>query len=317
MAKHNQVILNGQVSVPPRIVMDDTGTPVRAMFGIDVMHGNRDFGNNIDNIKYDVPIIMTSDASMIKQVEKIKKGDMIEVKGTITTRDITKRTTCKYCGHKHEKAGNLVCITPIYIDVRESALTDEKGKRLLRDRCEMSNMVTVIAPLCRDPQLYITENGTSVTTYQLAIRRKFRIKKDNDIRTDFPWVKSYGQIAVNDAKTLKKGAYVFIDGRIQVRQLKRIQECENCGETYEWTDSATEIVPYAVEYLRDYYTKDEIAAREQKEGKLAASQVFDEEEISRNRPMDIPDFNDEDDLPAEERTGKKPTSAASDVLDDE
>jgi single-stranded DNA-binding protein len=150
----------------------------------------------------------------------------------------------------------------------------------------------------------------------LAIRRKFRIKKDVDIRTDFPWVKSYGQIAVNDAKTLKKGAYVFIDGRIQVRQLKRIQECENCGETYEWTDSATEIVPYAVEYLRDFYTKEEIAEREQKEGKIAASQVFDEEEISRNRPMDVPEFNEEDDLPAEERTGKKSTSAANDVLDD-
>ena len=151
----------------------------------------------------------------------------------------------------------------------------------------------------------------------ISHQKKVQNQKGYDIRTDFPWVKSYGQIAVNDAKTLKKGAYVFIDGRIQVRQLKRIQECENCGETYEWTDSATEIVPYAVEYLRDYYTKDEIAAREQKEGKLAASQVFDEEEISRNRPMDIPDFNDEDDLPAEERTGKKPTSAASDVLDDE
>lgn len=294
MAKHNQVILNGQVSVPPRIVTDETGTPIRAMFGIDVMHGNRDFGNNIDNIKYDVPIIMTSEPSMIKQIQKISKGDMIEVKGTITTRDIIKRTSCRYCGHKHEKAGNLVCITPIYLEVREPALTDEKGKKLLRNRCEMSNMVTVIAPLCRDPQLYITEKGTAVTTYQLAIRRKFRIKKDNDIRTDFPWVKSYGQIAENDAKSLKKGSYVFIDGRIQVRQLKRIQECENCGETYEWTDSATEIVPYAVEYLRDFFTKEEIEAKERKEGKIAAAQVLDEEEISRNRPLDVPTFDEED-----------------------
>ena len=56
---------------------------------------------------------------------------------------------------------------------------------------------------------------------------------------------------------------------------------------------------------------------EEKEGKIAALQVFDEEEISRNRPMDIPEFNEEDDLPAEERTGKKSTSTANDVLDGE
>ena len=73
MAKHNQVILNGQVSVPPRVVCDDNGTPVRAMCGIDVMRGNRDFGNNIDDIKYDVPIIMTSDSEMIKKISSFKK----------------------------------------------------------------------------------------------------------------------------------------------------------------------------------------------------------------------------------------------------
>lgn len=312
MAKHNQVILNGQVSIPPRVVCDDNGTPVRAMCGIDVMHGTRDFGNNIDDIKYDVPIVMTSDSEMIKKISSFKKGDMVEIKGTITTRDITKRTTCRFCGHKHEKQGTLVCVTPIFAEIRETGLNDEKGKRILRDRCEVSNLVTVIAPLCRDPQLYITPKGTHVTTYQLAIRRKFRIKKDTDIRTDFPWVKSYGAIATNDARSLRKGSYVFIDGRIQVRQLKRVQVCENCGETYEWTDSATEIVPYAVEYLRDFYSKDEIAKREKEEGKLVAEEIFSEEEISLNRPTDIPDYqDDETDDMKEETTG----SAASDVLD--
>ena len=236
----------------------------------------------------------------------------IEIKGTITTRDITKRTTCKFCGHKHEKEGNLVCVTPIFAEVRETGLSDEKGKKILRNRCEVSNMVTVIAPLCRDPQLYVTEKGTYVTTYQLAIRRKFRIKKDTDIRTDFPWVKSYGGIAANDARSLKKGAYVFIDGRIQVRQLKRIQVCENCGETYEWTDSATEIVPYAVEYLRDFYTKEEIEKREKEEGKIAAEEIFSEEDISLNRPTDVPDFKDDDTEDLKETTTG---SAASDVLD--
>lgn len=322
MARHNQVILNGQVSVAPRIVEDENGKPIRAMFGVDIMHGNRDFGDSIDNIRYDVPIVMTNDAEMIRKVKKIKKGDMVEIKGTVTTRDIIKRTACRYCGHKHEKMGNLVCITPIYIDIRETALTNESGRKLLRSRCEVSNMVTVIAPLCRDPQLYITDSGKYVTTYQLAIRRKFKIKDGLDVRTDFPWVKSYGKIAENDAKSLKKGSYVLIDGRIQVRQLKRIQECENCGETYEWTDSATEIVPYAVEYLRDFYTKEEIEEREKKEGEIAASQVLDEEEITRNRPLDTPDFvvaddddNDDNDTNTTESENATSKSVANSILD--
>ena len=312
MAKHNQVLLNGQVSVPPRIICDTDGTPIRAMCGVDVMHGTRDFGNNIDNIKYDVPVVMTSDEEMIKKVSALKKGDMVEVKGTITTIDIIKRTACKYCGHRHEKKGNLVCITPIYIERREEELSESKGKRLLRDRCEISNLVTVIAPLCRDPQLYRTENGTAVTTYQLAIRRKFRIKKDTDIRTDFPWVKSYGQIAENDAKSLRKGSYVFIDGRIQVRQLKRVQECEECGKVYEWSDSATEIVPYAVEYLRDYYTVDEIEAREREQGQIAAETIFSEDEIAMNRPTDTPDYKDEE---TEALRKQMQSDTASDILD--
>lgn len=310
MAKHNQVILNGQVSIPPRVVCDNDGNPMRAMCGIDVMHGKRDFGNSIDNVKFDTPIIMTSDAEMIKKIAEFKKGDIVEIKGAITTRDIIKRTTCKHCGHKHEKEGNLVCITPIYAEIRERGLSQAKGLEILRKRCEISNLVTVIAPLCRDPQPYRTENGTAVTTYQLAIRRKFRIKKDTDIRTDFPWVKSYGAIAENDAKSLRKGSYVFIDGRIQVRQLKRVQECENCGKLYEWSDSATEIVPYAVEYLRDFYTVDEIKAKEKAEGKLAVEQVFGEDEINLNRPTDTPDFKDED----SEAYKKMSESAASDIL---
>ena len=80
---------------------------------------------------------------------------------------------------------------------------------------------------------------------------------------------------------------------------------------------ALEVATIQAKEREDEKHKEEIAAKEQKEGKIAASQVFDEEEISRNRPMDIPEFNDEDDLPAEERTGKKSTSAANDVLDDE
>lgn len=314
MAKHNQVILNGQVSSQPKLVYDDDGKTIkRVMFGVEVLHGNRDFGNEIDKVKYDVPLVFATDPAIIQKVKNFQKGDIVEIKGTITTKDVVKRTVCKFCGHQHSKLGNVVCITPIFAEVREKGLNDEKGKKIIRDRCEISNLVTVIAPLCREPMLYVTEKGTPITTYQLAIRRKYYIKDSAkpDVRTDFPWVKSYGHIAQNDAKSLKKGSYVFIDGLIQVRQLRRYQECEECGKTYEWTDSATEIVPYAVEYLRDFYSVEEIQAREKEESLAAIQQVFNEDEISLNRPSDVPDFNDYNDS---ETQKDESSDTANDVL---
>jgi single-stranded DNA-binding protein len=188
---------------------------------------------------------------------------------------------------------------------------------LLKDRCEISNQVTLIGPVCREPKVFRTEKGLFITTYQLAVRRKFRIKDDSaNIKTDFPWIKSYGSIAKNDANSLKQGSYIFVDGMLQTRELKRIQVCEACGAEREWKDSAMEIVPFATEYLRDFYTIEEIMAKERAEGKLAAEQVLNESQIDIARPLDKPDYieeSDDDDNNAMNSTSN--SSEASSVLD--
>lgn len=297
MAKHNFVLLNGQVMQEPKLFKDsETGKYIRAICPIKTIRGVRDFGNNIDHIKYDVPIIMSGSPEMVEKMAKWQVGDMVEVKGAITTKDIIKSTTCK-CGHKNKRKGNIVFINPIYVEIHERGLNEKQGIEALKGRCEISNLVTVIGPVCREPQLYKTENGLYITTYQMAIRRKYRIKDDSaEIRTDFPWIKSYGAIAANDGKINRKGAYIFVDGMIQTRKLERIQKCEQCGLEYTWNDSATEIVPFAVEYLRDYNTKEEIDEKEKAEGQRAAQDVLNEDYVDNQRPADAPDYecpNDE------------------------
>ena len=49
---------------------------------------------------------------------------------------------------------------------------------------------------------------------------------------------------------------------LQTRELVRKNTCLSCDKEFNWKDTNMEIVPYAVEYLRDYYTEDEIKAKE-------------------------------------------------------
>ena len=135
------------------------------------------------------------------------------------------------------------------------------------------------------------KDGLIITQYQVALNRKFRIKTDPaDLMTDFPWVKSYGDNAVEDKKRLHVGSEIFIDGCLQARSVNRhaicgqqydeagkplfyengtpvLREDENgdligCGEKYDWKDRALEMVPYEVEYIANVYTDEEIEENE-------------------------------------------------------
>ena len=289
MAKLNVAYLYGQVLKEPKIMKnDETGEYIRGVCPIVVVRGIRDFGNNVSHIKYDTPLIMTGNPVLVESMSKWKKGDMVEIKGAVTTKDVNKSSFCTHCNKKNTKKGNVVFVSPIYMSIRERELSTEEGTKLLKQRCEISNQALLIGTLCREPKGFRTEKGLSITTFQLAVSRKFKIKEDSpDTKTDFPWVKSYGVIAENDFKSLKKGTYVFVEGMIQTRELERVQVCEHCGCEYTWKDSAMEIVPYATEYLRNFKTKEELEALDAAEYKKAIQKIFSENDIEK--PSDPPE----------------------------
>lgn len=275
MARHNNASLYGQVLKTPRIITDENGKFVRGMCPINVIRGIRDFGNHINNLKYDCPIIMTGDPEKIAEMATWKLNDMVEVKGTITTKEVNKNTICPQCGHKNSVQGNVVFVNPIYLSARETDLTQEEGLALLKKRVEISNSVTVIGTLCRDVETYTNEKGLTITQYQLAINRKFRLRDDAaENRTDYPWVKSYGDIGEDDSKFLHMGSVVLIDGMIQTREVSRKSVCSECGEEYPWKDNALEIVPYSVEYLQNFITPEEYLKLEEEETQNAINKVF-------------------------------------------
>lgn len=80
--------------------------------------------------------------------------------------------------------------------------------------------------------------------------RKRRIIEDGpEKRTDFPWIKTFGDMAEEISGVLHQGSVISICGGVETRSFERKIICENCGEEFERKEYATEIVPYFIDYV--------------------------------------------------------------------
>ncbi|MDP7557604.1 MAG: single-stranded DNA-binding protein [Nitrospinaceae bacterium] len=77
------------------------------------------------------------------------------------------------------------------------------------------NKVMLMGNLTRDPELRYTANGSAVTSFGLAVNRKF--KQGDDWKEDvcFVDITVWGKQAENCAEYLSKGRPVFVEGRLQ------------------------------------------------------------------------------------------------------
>lgn len=157
MARENLAFLHGQIQSKPRIYQDVDGTLTRAILAIKVirrpyLHGNGEVQGG--KLHIDCPIIMSGNEEIIKKVTQMEQGDMVDIRGVLTTREVLKSTICQKCGTKNSVQGNAVYITPLYICRREEHLDTASGFELLKERNEISNIILLIGNLCRPPQIY-------------------------------------------------------------------------------------------------------------------------------------------------------------------
>jgi len=253
MAKENYVVLHGQLFDKARIYINSEGEAKRATFALRVIR--RPFATGEGQIRtgkwnVDYPTILTSDPELIKIASTLEKGDMVDVRGVLTTREVTKKAICPN-GHQVSWQGNFVFITPIYICRREQRLNEDEGLKLLRERAEISNVTMIIGTLCRDPIFHEYSNKEGcMAQYQIAANRRYHIRDGHDAeRTDYPWVKTINRQARDDYAHLRMNSTVFINGAIQTREVERSIVCEECGEEFPIKETVTELFPYAVEYL--------------------------------------------------------------------
>ncbi len=84
------------------------------------------------------------------------------------------------------------------------------------------NKVMIIGNLGREPEMRYTPSGRPVTTFTVATSRSWNTA-DGERHTETEWfnVVTWGNLAEICKQYLTKGQQVYIEGRLQTRQLGR------------------------------------------------------------------------------------------------
>ncbi|MBE6809289.1 MAG: single-stranded DNA-binding protein [Ruminococcaceae bacterium] len=141
----------------------------------------------------------------------------------------------------------------------------------------MFNLVVLTGRLTADPELKTTSNGLSVTTFSIAVDRRYRSGEER--QTDFINIVAWRQSAEFITKYFKKGNLIGIEGSIQTR---RYQDKNGNNRT------AFEVVVNNVQFVES--KRDGVAPM----GDTAAPASFSNADV--NDFADLGDATD-DDLP--------------------
>lgn len=102
----------------------------------------------------------------------------------------------------------------------------------------MLNKTILIGRLVKDPELRTTATGTPVTSFTLAVNRKF--SKYGDRQADFFNVTAWNKTAEFVGKYFTKGQQVLVSGRLENRSWE-----DNSGVKRYATDVIAEEVEFA------------------------------------------------------------------------
>lgn len=263
MAKENYISLKGQLRGDVRFVTNpETGEVISAMFPLYVLRRNIwDRAGNLSP-KFDRPIILTSDKEMIRAITKLKKYDIVEVKGSFRTKISNRHKVCEVCGKTTTIETPIQLINPSFVGVVATDIhNNTEGLNYLLNIAEISNIAKVIGRVCCPTDSITfgeTDTGVAYCRYQLAVNRKLFVadSEGEEDHADYPIVISYGDVAYDDYEVLQQNALVYLDGYIHVIQQERCVPCEHCGATISYKTASMSLSPYSMEYLRDF--KDDV-----------------------------------------------------------
>lgn len=154
----------------------------------------------------------------------------------------------------------------------------------------MLNRIVLMGRLTRDPEKRMTQSGTAVASFTLAVDRDYSGKGDGEKQTDFIDVVAWRGTADFVAKYFTKGRMAVVSGRLQIR---------------DWTDKygnkrrSAEVVADNV-YFGDSKREDpqEAAyARAEREGMRGAGKPVDVTftDMTPEQQPSLTEFGDEDD----------------------
>lgn len=104
----------------------------------------------------------------------------------------------------------------------------------------MINQVTLVGRLTKEPELRVTQEGSSVVTVILAVNRIYK-NQSGEYDADFVQCTFWNKVAENTAHYCQKGSLIGIMGRIQTRNYensegKRVYVTEVIAESVRFMD---------------------------------------------------------------------------------
>lgn len=234
MARENCVTVIGTVSRPTISIIEEFGT-FKLAFTLTTLRSN----GRRDNPRV---LIYGLDESHARSLWKdLKENAIAIVRGMVTTRLNEKSFQCPKCG-TYKKVNLLSTEIISYTDP-----VIIKGENDITRFSDISNEVSILGHVCSEVQHPVANR----TMYQLAVSRKQTIAEQPNVEIDFPWVKSFGELADMDAQRLKKGSIIYLNGSIQTRNIERNMNCTNekCDGVLVSKETVAEIITRNIEYL--------------------------------------------------------------------
>lgn len=270
MAIHNQIFLYAQATEKPSITKKEDGSYIQGIVNLTVAPGSRDIEENVKgkkklfHVEFSRLPVYSGNPTIVETMDQIQAGDIILIKGNLITRNVTKKKVCPKCGTPYTKAGVLTFVNPIHLSIEQTNLSIEEGEEWLKSHCEVSNVATLIGTICVNPEITAQTKRSMIVSFPLAIDRKFYIASENpETRTDYPYVQVYGKEKGNDVMLrCHAGTEIFVDGIIKTRKYKQMEfPCANkeCDYKIPWNDWTIDVVPFALEYMNNWKTDEDIA----------------------------------------------------------
>ena len=80
------------------------------------------------------------------------------------------------------------------------------------------NLILLIGNAGRDAELRYTANGRAVAGFSMAVNRRYQVNNEWQEETEWFNVSAWGQQAENVAQRIRRGARVFVEGRLSTRE---------------------------------------------------------------------------------------------------
>ncbi len=80
------------------------------------------------------------------------------------------------------------------------------------------NQILLIGNAGRDAELRYTPSGAQVASFSMAVNRNYQVNGEWREETEWFNVSTWGRQAENVAQRVRRGAKVFVDGRLSTRQ---------------------------------------------------------------------------------------------------